>query len=45
MDRKLLKRAVILANTASYLLMATFLIGRMVKSAIVHGKLIVTFPP
>ncbi len=45
LDRQLVKRAVILANTASYILMASFLITRMIKSAIVHGKLIVTFPP
>jgi hypothetical protein len=45
LDRKPVRRAVVLANLASYLLMASFLIARIVKSAIVHGKLIVSFPP
>jgi len=38
-----MRRAVLYANLASYLLMSAFLIGRMVKSAIVYGTWIVGF--
>lgn len=40
-DTASLKRAIILANIGSYLMMSTFLVGRMIKSANVHGTLIV----
>ena len=45
LDRRALRRAAILANICSYLLIAAFLVGRIIKGAIVHGKLIVQFPP
>jgi hypothetical protein len=41
---QVLMRAVVLANLGSYLLMSAFLIGRIVKSAIVYGRFIVEFP-
>jgi hypothetical protein len=40
-DTPSLKRAVILANIGSYLMMSTFLIARMIKSAIVSGDIII----
>ena len=43
LDADALRRAVVLANIGSYLLIAAFLVGRMVKSAIVHGTFIVRF--
>jgi hypothetical protein len=42
-DAASLKRAIILANIGSYLLMSTFLLGRIIKSAIAYGTFIVDF--
>jgi len=42
-EKQSLKRAVILANVGSYLMMSTFLLARMIKKIVVSGNLIVGF--